>query len=133
MDLELIDGERRGGRGVVESEFDDCARCGERVALGLKHNVRERCVERGVVDLWLADGERRDRRGEVELEFGDGARCDERVALGLEHDVEERCDEHGMVDLQFPGGGVWVGGLSIGLLMLLVGGRCLDKHGISDW
>ena len=131
MDLELIDGERRGGRGVVESEFDDCARCDERVALGLKHGVRERCVEREVTDLGLSNGERRDGREVVELEFGDGARCDERVALDLEHDVEERCDEHGMVDLQFPEGGVWVEGLSIGLLMLLVRGRCLDKHGIS--
>ena len=93
----------------------------------------ERCDEREVVDLELADGERRDGRGVVELEFDGGARCDERVALGLEHDAEERCEERGVVDLEFPGGGVQVRGLSIGLLMFLVEGRCLDKHGVSDW
>ena len=85
------------------------------------------------MDLELVDGERRDGRGVVELEFDGCARCDERVALGLEHNVGERCDEHGIVDLQFPGGGVRVEGLSIGLLMFLVGGSCLDKHRISDW
>ena len=85
------------------------------------------------MDLELFDGERRDGRGVVELEFDGCARCDERVALGLEHDVGERCDERGVVGLKFLGGGVQVRGLSIGLLMVLVRSRRLDKREVNDW
>ena len=93
----------------------------------------ERCDERGVVDLEFADGERCDERGVVDLEFADGERCGERGVIDLEFADGERCDERGVVDLEFLGGGVRVEGLSIGLLMVLVGSRCLDKHEVNDW
>ena len=98
-------------------------------------------VELGVLDddpgvilrVFVADGERCDERGVVDLEFADVERCDERGVLGLEFAAGERCDERGVVDLEFLGGGVRVEGLSIGLLMVLVGSRCLDKHEVNDW
>ena len=70
-----------------------------------------------ILRVFVADGERCDERGVVDLEFADG----------------ERCDERGVVDLEFLGGGVRVEGLSIGLLMVLVESRCLDKHEVNDW
>ena len=45
----------------------------------------------------------------------------------------ERCDECDVVDLEFPGEGVRLEGLSIGLLVALMNRRCLDKHVVNDW